>query len=258
MSGLLVGCAPANLKSRASGVEHSGVSENACTPQASPRRLDRTTKFLVIAFLLAVVASLAALGTWSGFSSTTASSGNQFVTGTMSLSDNDSGTAMFDMTGANGGDTVTKCITVQYDGSLTSNVRLYGSKVSGNGLDEYLDLEITRGSWKPLSGEVSGVLGGVDPPAGMACSNGLVSFEPDAETYGGGNGAGAGGVMFSARMNNYPTSWDAGIVDPPGVAPEAWTGGERHVYRIKVTVANDNNALNKTHTQTFTWEARGV
>jgi hypothetical protein len=225
---------------------------------APRRRLDRTTKVVLIVFIVAVVASLAALGTWSGFSSTTANAGNDFVTGTMSLSDNDSGTALFDMTGADAGDSVTKCITVDYNGTLDANVRMYGAKTAGNGLDEYLDLEVTRGTWKALADPVSGLIGGATPPGAMACSNTLVSFEADAATYSGAPGAGSGGVVFSARMNNYPTSWATGISDAPGQAPEAWTGGERHVYRLKVTVANDNNALNKSHTQTFTWEARGV
>jgi hypothetical protein len=152
---------------------------------------------------------------------------------------------MFNMTGARPGDTVSKCITVSYSGTLTSNVRLYGAATAGNGLDAYLDLKVTRGTFSGAT------------PANMACTDGAGSnFTADGASYGGGNGAGANGVLFNARMNLYPTTWTAGIVDAPGGTPEPWTNPESHVYRIDVTVADDQNAANKNHTQTFTWEAQ--
>lgn len=208
-------------------------------------RLDRKTKAALIVFIIGVIASIAGLATWSAFSSTTSNSGNQFQTGSVTLTDNDSGTAMFNMTGARPGDTVSKCITVSYSGTLTSNVRLYGAATAGTGLDQYLDLKVTRGTFSGAT------------PANMACTDGGGSnFVADSASYSGGNGAGANGVMFNARMNLYPTTWTAGIVDAPGGTAEAWTNPELHVYRFDVTVANDNNAASKTHTQTFTWEAQ--
>jgi len=210
------------------------------------RRLDRKTKLALIVFLVALIGSVAALATWSAFSATTANETNQFATGTLNLSDNDSNTALFNMSNAVGGDTVQKCITVAYTGTLTSNVRLYGAATAGTGLDEWLDLEVTRGSFSGAT------------PAGNACSGGGSSFVPDSVTYSGPNGAGSGGVLFSARMDQYPTSWTGGISDAPGGTPTAWTAGSSHVYRLKVTVANDSSAAGKTHTQTFTWEAQNV
>lgn len=208
-------------------------------------RLDRKTKTALIVFLIGVITSIAGLATWSAFSSTTSNAGNQFETGSVTLTDNDSGTAMFNMTGGRPGDTVSKCITVSYSGTLTSNVRLYGAATAGSGLDQYLDLKVTRGTFSGAT------------PANMACTNGAGSnFVADSASYSGGNGAGANGVMFNARMNLYPTTWTTGIVDAPGGTAEAWTNPESHVYRIDVTVANDNNAASKTHTQTFTWEAQ--
>ena len=215
------------------------------TTQAPHPRLDRRTKTALIVFLIGVIASLGGLATWSALSSTTSNSGNVFQTGGVTLTDNDSGTAMFNMSNARPGDTVSKCITVSYSGSLTSNVRLYGTGTAGNGLDAYLDLKVTRGSFSGAT------------PANLACTNGAGSnFVADSATYSGGNGAGASGVMFDARMNLDPTPWTAGIVDAPGGTPEPWTNPENHVYRLDVTVANDNNAANKNHTQTFTWEAQ--
>ena len=208
-------------------------------------KIDRKTKSALIVFLVGVIASVVGLATWSAYSSTTSNTNNQFQTGSVTLTDNDSGTAMFNMTNARPGDTVSKCITVSYSGSLTSNVRLYGATTAGNGLDQYLDLKVTRGTFSGAT------------PASMACTNGAGSnFVADSATYGGGNGAGANGVMFDARMNAYPTTWAAGIVDSPNGTPEAWTNPESHVYRFDVTVSNDANGANKNHTQTFTWEAQ--
>ena len=211
------------------------------------RRLDRKTKLALIVFIVALIGSVAAVATWSAFSSTTANETNQFATGTLALSDNDSNQALFNMSGAVPGDTVEKCITVSYTGTLTSNVRLYGTGTAGTGLDEWLDLQVTRGTFSGAT------------PTGNACTNGAGSnFVADSVTYSGPNGAGAGGVLFNARMDQYPTSWSSGIVDAPGGTPTAWTAGSSHVYRLRVTVANDSNAAGKTHTQTFTWEAQNV
>jgi predicted ribosomally synthesized peptide with SipW-like signal peptide len=208
-------------------------------------KLDRKTKSALIVFLVGVIASVIGLATWSAFSATTSNANNQFQTGSVSLTDNDSGTAMFNMTGARPGDTVSKCITVSYSGTLTSNVRLYGAATAGNGLDAYLDLKVTRGTFSGAT------------PANLACTDGAgSSFVADGVTYSGGNGAGANGVLFNTRMNLYPTTWTAGIADAPGGTPEPWTNPESHVYRLDVTVANDQAAENKNHTQTFTWEAQ--
>jgi hypothetical protein len=208
-------------------------------------KLDRKTKTALIVFLVGVIAAVAGLATWSAYSSTTSNASNQFQTGSVTLTDNDSGTAMFNMTGARPGDTVSKCITVSYSGTLTSNVVLYGAATGGNGLDAYLDLKVTRGSFSGAT------------PANMACTDGAGSnFVADSVTYSSGNGAGAGGVLFDSRMSNYPTTWGAGIPEAPGGTPEPWTNPESHVYRLDVTVSNDANGANKSHTQTFTWEAR--
>ena len=210
------------------------------------RRLDRKTKIALIVFIVALIGSIAALATWSAFSATTANETNQFATGTLNLTDDDANGALFNMSGLVPGSTDEQCIKVDYTGTLTSNVRLYGATTGGNGLNQYLRVKVERGT-----------ISGGTPPV-RECSGNGASFTPDSVTYSGGNGAGANGVMFDANMNLYPTTWAAGIVDAPGGTPEPWTNNESHVYRFTVTVNNDNAAANKTHTQTFTWEAQNV
>ncbi len=210
------------------------------------RRLDRKTKIALIVFIVALIGSIAAMATWSAFSATTDNTSNQFATGTLALNDDDQTQALFSMSGLVPGNTKDQCITVDYAGTLTSNVRLYGATTGGNGLNQYLRLKVERGT-----------INGGTPPA-RECSGNGASFTPDPVTYSGGNGAGANGVMFDANMNLYPTGWASGIVDAPGGTAEPWTNLEKHTFRFTVTVNNDNNAVGKTHTQSFIWEAQNV
>lgn len=191
-------------------------------------------KVAVTLALMALFGAVVGLGTWSAFSSTTQNTGNTFETGTVSISDNDSESAMLALNAAKPGDSDTSCITVSYDGTLESSVRLYGT-TTGSGLDQYLDLTVTRGS-------------------GAAGFDDCTGFTPDASNY-----LGSGdGVVYSGTLQSFPDDYGAGLVDPTPGSPESWTSGESHTYRFVVTVRDDNGAQGLTAGQTFTWEARNV
>ncbi len=83
--------------------------------------------------------------TGAAFSATTENTGNAFVAGTVTLTDNDAGSAMFNVSAIAGGDSAVGCIEVAYSGSLNPEVRLYGASTAGDGLEAYLDLTIERG-----------------------------------------------------------------------------------------------------------------
>ena len=184
--------------------------------------------------VLALVGITMRVGTWSAFSATTDNAGNTFSAGTVTLADNDAGTAMLSLSNAKPGNTDTGCITVTYTGSLPSTVRLYGT-TTGTGLDQYLDLKITRGSFS-------------SPPAFDSCTG----FTADATNY---IGAGAG-VIYNGTLQGYADNYTAGLVDPTAGTPESWTNPESHVYQIQVTLQNNDLAQGKNASQTFTWEAR--
>lgn len=69
---------------------------------------------------LVLLGVLAAVGTWSAFSALTTNSGNSFESGTVDLGDADGGNVMFTLTGLKPGDSATKCIVVDYSGSLSA------------------------------------------------------------------------------------------------------------------------------------------
>ena len=114
-------------------------------------------------------------------------------------------------------------------------MRLYGT-TTGSGLDQYLDLKVTRGTYNPST------------PAFKSCTN----FQADGTDYlGAGNG-----VIYTGTLQAYPDDYASGLVDPTSGAPESWSSGEVHVYRFDMTLQSNFAAQGKNATQTFRWEAR--
>ena len=199
--------------------------------------IGRRRPLALVASAIVVIVTLAVVAwTWSAFSSTTSNSANSAAAGTVVLSDNDSGTAVFSMNAVKPGDTDAGCIKVTSTGSLASLVKLYGT-TTGTGLDPYLTLTVTRGT-------VSS--GSFDDCTG---------FTADTTNYA---GLGAG-VLYSGLLNAFPTSYASGIADPASASvPEVWTNGEVHAYKLMLLANDTNSAQGLSATQTFTWEARNT
>ncbi|HUG87744.1 MAG TPA: hypothetical protein VMP42_03165 [Actinomycetota bacterium] len=199
------------------------MTEAHRTLVAEPRERRTGAKLGLTMLILALLGAVVGFGTFSAFSATTENPGNAFDAGTVSITDDDSGSAMLSLADAKPGDSDTGCIVVTYTGSLPSSVRLYGA-TGGSGLDQYLDLTVTRGS--------------IAGPSFDSCAG----FTPD----------GGGGVIYSGTLAGYPDAYAAGLVDPDG----SWTNGESRAYRFSVSVQDDGGAQGLNATQTFTWEAR--
>ena len=160
--------------------------------------------------VLALLVPAAGGVTFAAYTATSANGGNGLEAGSVKLSDNG-------------------------DGSIPSTVRLHGT-TTGTGLDAYLDLKVTRGSYSPST------------PAFKSCAN----FQPDATNYiGAGNG-----VIYNGTLQGFPDDYASGLVDPLSGSPESWTTGESHVYRLDVTLQSNFGAQGKTAAQVFRWEAR--
>ena len=195
----------------------------------------RPRRIALFGALAVVVAAGACAGAYAAFRATVANSGDSYAAGSVTLSDNDSGTAMFTtLTSAAPTDSETSCIKVRFDGTLASNVRLYGT-ISG-ALAPYLTLTVTRGT---------------DPtPAFDNCA----TFTADATNYiGAGNG-----IIYSGALGSFPATWAAGIVDPTSGSPESWTQNEEHIYKFVLTVGSNTAGQGQTATAGFTWEARNT
>src|SRR4051794_38341278 len=81
----------------------------------------------------------------AAFSGSTNNTTNNFAVNTVTLTDDDTGSAMFNATGLTTGNTGTKCIKVTYTGDVAAPVRLYAANLTGN-LGAYLALTVEMGS----------------------------------------------------------------------------------------------------------------
>jgi hypothetical protein len=188
---------------------------------------------LIALVLVGLVATVAGKATFAAFSSATAGGGQRFAAGTVTIGDNDLGSAMLAIPAGGPGTSDTSCINVTYSGSLDADVRLYGA-VSG-ALAPYLTLTVTRGT---------------DASAFDTCG----SFVADLTNY---IGAGAG-VVYSGPLSGFPADWAGGLVDPTSGAPEVWTTGEAHAYRFTVAFGSNPAGQGLSGTAGFTWEARNL
>ena len=190
------------------------------------------TKILVTAGVLAIVGTVAGFATFSAFSSTTSNSGNSFAAGTVYISDNDSGSAMYSVSNQKPGDSVQKCIKVTYTGTLDASVKIYASAVGAVG--QYITLLVETGTGSPTFPGCTGFTADASP---TLYSGTLKGF---ADTY---------------------TSYANGLADNPGTATK-WVTNDAVVYRFTLTM-QDNNSANgagsgalSTGAHSFTWEAQ--
>jgi hypothetical protein len=181
---------------------------------------------LLIALLSLVFVSFLVVRTSrSAFSDTTDNQSNQWTAGSVVLVDDDLAAAMFTVSNMAPTDSQTECITVTYQGSLDASVKLYGALTAGDGLDDYLNLTIERGS--------GGTFGDC---TGFSSTETVYTGTLDG---------------FTTAHTNFATG--AGTWAPTGGAPD-----DDMTYRFTVTLQDDNAAQGLTTTATFTWEAQNT
>ncbi len=192
--------------------------------------MSRTKSLLRTLLVIGAASAAAVFGTFSAFSATTENGGNRLKTGDVDLSDNDSGSPMYLDLNAAPGTTVTKCIKVTYNGSLSSDVKLYVAGAVG-ALGDYVNLKITPGT-QPAT-------------TGLACDPAFT-----AET---------GGAIFNGELDDFAiahSGWANGLADTPE-GSSAWAAGSSVVYKVEVAVQDVAAAEGlDTNAHTFTWEAR--
>jgi len=183
--------------------------------------------------ILGACTALAGTGTWSNLNATATNPSNSFAAGTVVIASNSGSTAALSLTNGKPGSVATGCIQVSYTGTLPSTVKLYGTG-GGTGLDQYLNLVVTRGMF------------GVTPAAG-SCTG----FVADTTNY---VSQGAG-VIYSGTVANWPASTATALTDPTAASPAVWTANTSHAYQLQVTVLNNAAGQGLTGSQAFTFEA---
>lgn len=107
------------------------------------------TRVMTVGASFLLVGVLVVTGSRAAFTDTTDNSGNAFIAGDVDLVDDDSGSAMFTVSNMEPGDSVTDCIVVTYQGSITdpSAVKLYSGGYTDSGdFADYLNLTVEEGS----------------------------------------------------------------------------------------------------------------
>lgn len=194
----------------------------------SPRRgkaaaLPAWQRFGVPILSLALVSLVVVIGSRAAFSDTTSNATNNWAAGTVVITDDDAGAAMFNASDMTPGDSVENCIVVTYSGTLVpATVSLYGT-IGGSGLDAYLDLDLDIGS----GGVFGDCTGFTKDTGGDIFTNTLANFSTSHTNFG-----------------NGLQSWS------PAANPESKT------YRFILTLQDDNGAQGLDASATFTWEAQ--
>ena len=189
----------------------------------------KTILTVAVVALAAVAVSFAA---YSAFSATTSNPGNSFAAGSVTLTANNTASAFYNVNAAKPGDASTpKCMKVTYTGSLPATVKLYRSAFTGgSGLDQYLNLTITKG------------------PSGSATD---CSDFPSTGTS----------VVYSGTLQGLGSTFaDATAVSLSNQAGTgAWANTDTVNYKVQAslpsTVSNAANGL-ATGTHSITWEAQ--
>lgn len=196
----------------------------------------KSEKVLLSVLVIGVLSGLTTLGVFGVFTATTQNAGNEISTGTVAFSDNDAGSALYNVTTAKPGDTVSRCIKATYTGSLPSAVRLYTTSTPGS-LAQYIDLKITQGSM----------------PAGATFPS-CTGFTADTTN---------GGVDFNGTLQQFEqtnNSYANGLATTPD-GQSAWTSGSTVVYRVEATLqagTPESGQGSTSGVHGFVWEARNT
>jgi hypothetical protein len=164
---------------------------------------------------LALVAGLLGSGAmvWQGtnavFSSTTASSGNTWTLGSVTLADDDAGSALFAVPQMVPGDQGENCLTVDYTGDVAATVKLYATAPTDpSSVAQYVHLVIEEGSGGGFGDCTGFVAGGAPIYTGT-----LASFTAGRTDHGSGVG---GWSPSSAASTVYRIGWTLDAATPSG------------------------------------------
>jgi predicted ribosomally synthesized peptide with SipW-like signal peptide len=186
--------------------------------------MTKTRKVLLTLAIVGVTGSLIAFGVFAAFSATTSNPNNSITAGTVSISDNDGGTALYSVTNQKPGDYAESCIRVTYTGSVTNSVKLYRSAFTGgSGLDSYIDLAITKGTGTAAD-----------------CSD----FSGSTSVY-------------SGTLTALGSNWAGGVALTNASNAASWAQNDAVTYRVRATL-QDNNAAQglATGTHSLVFEAQ--
>jgi predicted ribosomally synthesized peptide with SipW-like signal peptide len=188
-----------------------------------------TKKVLRTIVVLGLIGALAAVGAFSAFSSQTENPNNQITAGTVSLTDNDSGSALYNVSNAKPDTAYERCIEVSYGGSLPAEVKMYRSSGTLGTLAGHVTVKVEAGTQTT--------------PSFPDCTG----FTPAA-----------GPALYDNLLSTFPTAWAGGLAAVPAGDAD-WDQNEKLVYRVTLTMDSDAGNQNQSvGMHTLRWEARNL
>lgn len=186
------------------------------------RRAARVGTVLSVVLAVTGSAGLVWQASYAAYSAQTGSPGDSWATGSVTLTDDDAGVAMFSETGLKPGSTGTRCIRVTSAGTMPATVKLYGTGATRtNALDAHIDLVVDEGT--------GGSFGSCTGFAGTA-------------------------TLYTGTLASFPSTFGTGL----GTWAPNGSGSDSRTFRIRWTVnaAAPDSTQNGTAGITFTWEAQ--
>jgi hypothetical protein len=192
------------------------------------RRGVRMGAVAATAVAFAVSTGLVWQASYAAFSAQTINPNNTWAVGSVTLSDDDAGAAMFSATNLKPGATGAHCIVVTSNGTLPAAVKLYGTGLSTtNGLSSYINLTVTQGT--------GGSFG--------SCT-GYTQAATNPSVY--------SGTLAGFTANSYATG--LGIWTPTGAASEART----FQFTYTVSATPPDTTQGGTASVNFVWESQNT
>lgn len=215
----------------------------------------RTMRGVVLALILGILGSITLLFDTSGsaFSGTTTGPASGWAAGAVSLTDTDTGLAMFTVgapgtgqvsgAGLKPGNSVVNCIRVDYTGTVPATVRLYvptrgtTNGTGGTPMSSYIHIKVEEGT--------AGAFG---------CSGFAGATTIWDNTLGTSQLCASIGCFYDL-WGTFPTTWAAGVLS----ALATWAPGTTRSYRItlKLDIGTPETSKSATMSGIFTWEAQG-
>jgi predicted ribosomally synthesized peptide with SipW-like signal peptide len=183
--------------------------------------MTRTRKALLSVLVVGVLGAVAGLGSLAAFTAQTTSAGNRVRSGTVAVTTNAPGAAVYDFADARPGVPQSRCVRVVYGGSLAARIRMAVSPGITDG---------SRFAFTVERGTATGTL-------------------PDCGTFT------PGGSIYSGDLGAFPTDPATSSADIRGA--DFTAAGQSETLRLTVTAKDDGSAGGfDSGAHTFTWEAR--
>lgn len=141
-------------------------------------------KWAALPAALLVSGVLVSQASYSAFNATTSNAGNNWASGSLALTNDAAGTALFTASNIKPGDAGSKCITVSSTATVASTLKLYAANYSkgAKSLGDRINVTVTSGSF-PGAAPANGACTGFTTGSVAVATTSLTSFAAASTSY---------------------------------------------------------------------------